>query len=132
MPMNQTDAGPATWKIDPVVRLVVMHWGLGVVVGVLCAALLLWLDVGGLRTMLVRPDRLMWEGLVLLFGGFACTFGGVVAASAVMTVPRNERSSDGGGRLTPERSDMPSRSARHARVGQGRWKRMNGRRSAAS
>ena len=79
-----------------VVRLLVMHWILGVAVGVLCASLVLWLDVGGLRSLLFRSGSLMPAGLLLLYGGFAVTFGGVVCASAVMTVPVSDRDPGGG------------------------------------
>ncbi len=72
---------------DPVVRLLVTHWILGAMLGMTCAALVIWLDVAGLRGLLLRADRIMWDGLALMFGGFAITFGGVVCASAVMSVP---------------------------------------------
>ena len=73
---------------DPVVRLIITHWALGAALGMMCAAGLLWLDVAGLPGLLFRADRIMWEGIVLLFGGLAITFGGVVCAGAVMTISR--------------------------------------------
>ena len=73
---------------DPLVSMIVMHWALGALTGVACAALLLALDVAGLRSLLWRAD-LAAPALALLFGGFAITFGGVVAASAVMLAPRD-------------------------------------------
>jgi hypothetical protein len=36
----------------------------------------------------------MWEALVLLFGVFAGTFGGVVSAAAVMAISPNEDNPD--------------------------------------
>jgi hypothetical protein len=50
---------------------------------IVCPPLLLWLDVASLRTLVSRTDHITWEALVLLFGGFAVTFGGVVPAAAV-------------------------------------------------
>jgi hypothetical protein len=72
---------------DPVVRLIVTHWILGAMLGMICAALVISLDVAGLHGLLLRADRVAWEGLVLMFGGFAITFGGVVCAGAIMSVP---------------------------------------------
>jgi hypothetical protein len=74
---------------DPIIRLIVMHWILGALTGIGCAVLLLVLDVGGLRSLLLRSDFL-WLGLLLLCSGFAVTFGGVVSASAVMMVPTRD------------------------------------------
>jgi hypothetical protein len=87
---------PPEGRHDRVVRLIVTHWILGAALGVACAALLLWLDVAGLRSLLWTRDRVVWEALVLLFGGFAITFGGVVCAGAVMTVPGGHDDPDGG------------------------------------
>ncbi len=80
---------------DPVVRLVITHWVLGALLGMVCAGAVLWLDVAGLRDLLLRRDGILWEGLVLLFGGFAITFGGVVCASAVMNVSGDDDSNGG-------------------------------------
>ncbi len=79
-----------------VVRLVVLNWILGIGAGILAAALLLWLDIAGLRTLLVRDGSVV--GLVLLFGGFAVTFGSVVCGTAIMAVrPEPESDWDAGG-----------------------------------
>ncbi len=81
-----------------VIRLMVLNWMLGAALGIVCAALLLWLDIAGLRGLLSSPDRIVWEGLVLLFGGFAVTFGGAVCAAAVMTVAGGQDDVCGGHR----------------------------------
>ena len=86
---------------DPVVRLIITHWMLGAALGMMCAAALLWLDIAGLRGLLLRADRVMWEGIFLLFGGLAITFGGVVCASAVMAVSRNDDDPDVGVAVFP-------------------------------
>ena len=76
---------------DPVVRLVVVNWLLGMLAGVLCAGLVLWVDSAGLRSLLERSE--FWvQGLALLFAGFAVTFGGLVAGTAIMlTKAEDER-----------------------------------------
>jgi hypothetical protein len=68
---------------NPVVRTMIVHWIIGVGTGLFCAGLLLGLDPLGFRSLLFRSDALV-AGLVLLFGGFAITFGGAVCAAAVM------------------------------------------------
>lgn len=78
-----------------VVRLVVMNWILGATVGVICGAVVLGFDIGGVRGLLFGSDQ-MWAGLVLLFGGFMTTFGGVVCATAIMTVPYEDKGPRGG------------------------------------
>jgi hypothetical protein len=52
-------------------------------VGLLCATVLLALDVAGLRTLLWRSDMPVVATLMLM-GAFAFTFGGLVCAAAVM------------------------------------------------
>ena len=80
---------------DPVVRLIVTHWVLGAALGIACAGIMLWLNVAGLGSALLGADHVVWEGVVLLFGGFASTFGGAVAAVAVMSVPCHDDGDDG-------------------------------------
>jgi hypothetical protein len=72
-----------------VVRLVMVNWALGIAAGVLCATLILAIDIAGLRALLLRADD-PWIGLLLLYGSFAFSFGGLAAATAVMTI--SERS----------------------------------------
>ena len=84
--------------LDPIVKLVVTHWILGAATGAFCAGILLVFDVAGLRTLLLH-DAGAGVGLALLFGGFAITFGGVVAATAVMFIaPEQEPEGTNGGR----------------------------------
>jgi hypothetical protein len=75
---------------DPVVRLIVVNWALGAILGVVMAGAILLLDVADLRTLLERSDS-EWAGALLLFAGFAITFGGVVSASAAMFCPGPNR-----------------------------------------
>lgn len=75
------------------VQFIVRHAVMGVGFGFLFAAVTLWLDVAGLRTLLWRsPDWIV--ALCLLFGGFAVTFGSAVAGTAIMLLP-DESSREG-------------------------------------
>ena len=87
--MSSTSPSPRRDRPDRVVRLIITHWVFGAMLGMVCATLLLWLDVAGLRSLVLRTDHITWEALVLLFGGFAVTFGGVVSAAAVMAISTN-------------------------------------------
>ncbi len=71
---------------DRLVRLMVCNWIFGVLVGLAWAGILLAFNFAGLRGLILRSDIAGW-GLVLLFGGFAETFGGVVCATAIMILP---------------------------------------------
>ncbi len=84
------------------VRLMISNWAFGGAVGLACAAAVLVSNVGGIRVLMLKSD-LMIPGLLLLFGGFAAFFGGVVCATAVMLLPTiEEKQSDrGGGRAAP-------------------------------
>jgi hypothetical protein len=96
--------GAGEWTLfgrrNPVIRTVILHWIIGVGTGLFCAGLLLGLDTLGIRSLLFRSDALV-PGLVLLFGGFAITFGGVVSAAAVMFPDFDERDGGTGARRAP-------------------------------
>ncbi len=64
-------------------RAMILNWAFGMGVGVFCAALLLVFDVFSLRSLLWRSD-IAFVGAAMLCAAFAFTFGGVVAAAAVM------------------------------------------------
>lgn len=105
-------------RLDPVVKLVISHWILGAATGVFCAGILLVLDVAGLRTLLLN-DAGAAVGLALLFGGFAITFGGVVAATAVMFIAPEQEPDGTGGR----RKIVAERTARARSGWMGLWLR---------
>ena len=75
---------------NPLLRLFFINWTLGVGLGCAFATLFLVADIGGLRSLLMRSDMLI-AGIALLYVGFSVTCGGVVCASAVMRVPREEQ-----------------------------------------
>lgn len=71
---------------DRLIHLLVCNWIFGVVVGIVCAGVLLAFNFDGLRGLILRSDTAGWS-LALLFAGFAETFGGVVCATAIMVQP---------------------------------------------
>jgi hypothetical protein len=88
-----TGESPTEPKGNPIVRMIVIHWVLGSLLGVAFAGALLLFDPFGLRALLVRSDALV-PGLIMLFVGFGTTFGGVVAATAVMFEKQDEDEDD--------------------------------------
>jgi hypothetical protein len=94
--MSTNIQSPHTDDRQRAIRLVIAWWAIGGALGAACALLLLWIDIAGLRHLLVGPERILWEAVVLLVGGFAVTFGGAVCAAAVMTVPASEGGPRGG------------------------------------
>ena len=72
-------------QVPSVAWFVVVHCLLGSIAGALCACILLILDIAHLRSLLSTSD-MMVPGLVMLFGGFMVTFGGVICATAVMQI----------------------------------------------
>jgi len=64
-------------------RAMILNWAFGMAIGVFCAALLLTFDLFGLRSLLWRSDFAL-VGSAMLCAAFAFTFGGLVAAAAVM------------------------------------------------
>jgi hypothetical protein len=64
-------------------RAVILNWAFGMSIGVFCAGLLLAFDIFGIRSLLWRSDVAV-VGAAMLCAAFAFTFGGVVAAAAVM------------------------------------------------
>lgn len=103
-PGEQSPTEPAG---NPLVRLVVVNWLFGGLLGVLCAGALVLVDPIGLRELLVRSDSLV-PGLAMLFVGFGTMFGGVVAATAVMFQKKDDDDEEDGppsgglrGRLPP-------------------------------
>jgi hypothetical protein len=89
MQRKRASTGPS------IVRLVVTNWILGAVAGILCAGLLLGLDLGGLRGLMFRESTTAMAGVALLFGGFAVTFGSAVCGSAIMSLGARDETGAG-------------------------------------
>jgi hypothetical protein len=103
---------------DPLLRLVVLNALGGMVLGVFCVGAILLLDVAGIRGLIMRSD-LALPAIGLLLGGFAVTFGSVVAGTAVMSVKSEgeEPGPKGGTRVPVELVPVRVR-ARGARTSQ--------------
>ena len=84
-----------------VLRLFFVNWTLGILLGFAFAAGILIFDVGGLFSLIKRSEVVV-PAVALLFGGFAITCGGVVCASAIMRLPREDEPPSGGMRLEAE------------------------------
>lgn len=83
-------------KMDPLVRMMLLNWATGIGVGIILALVVLAVDMAGIRSLMLRSN-FVWQSLALLFGGFSITFGGVVCATAVMTLPAEDESKPRGG-----------------------------------
>lgn len=94
---------------DPLIRMVIVNWILGAFMGVAFAAVLLAADVAGMGSLMLGAN-LSLPALALLFGGFAITFGGVIAATAVMLTNEDDDEDGGHGfHLEPVRVRVPVR-----------------------
>ena len=87
-------------KPNRLVRMMIMNWAFGWAVGFVCAAGVLVSNVGHIWDLVAKSDS-MGLFLVLLFGSFGLTFGGVVAATAIMLLPTQEEHGRGGGARAP-------------------------------
>lgn len=81
-------------------RVVALDACLGALLGVAFAALILWLDIGGLRTLLFGSDTAA-AATLLFFFGFAATFSGAVCSTALMNAPADDDDDMDGGLLIP-------------------------------
>lgn len=70
-------------RMDRLLRLMIANWIVGMLVGIVCATLLLAFDFAGIRSLLWRSDMPI-TGALMLMAAFAFSFGGLVCAAAVM------------------------------------------------
>ena len=88
-------------------QAMVLNWAFGMGIGVFCAGLLLAFDIFGLRSLLWRSD-IAFVGTAMLCAAFAFTFGGVVAAAAVMQFDESDNEPRGRRRRAgPRRPQEP-------------------------
>ncbi len=71
-------------------RMLAINLGIGLLIAAMLAAGLLWLDVGGLRH-LILADRSPAVALGLLLFGFVITFGSAAMGTAIMALGRREK-----------------------------------------
>ena len=96
----------------PILRLFLINWAIGIAMGCGFAAGLLWADIGHLRSLILASDMVV-PALLLLFGGFSITCGGVVCGSAIMRMAREDDGQGGG--LATAADPVPVRIARQSR-----------------
>ncbi|RIK84329.1 MAG: hypothetical protein DCC69_12790 [Hyphomicrobiales bacterium] len=65
----------------------------GMLIGVLAAAAIVWLDIGGIGTRIGQAANPVVPVLLLVVP-FATVFGGVVTASAILTMPYEKKFRD--------------------------------------
>lgn len=92
-------------------RLLAINLGIGVTISVLLVGGLLWLDMGGLRH-LILADRSPAVALGLMLFGFVVTFGSAAMGTAIMAIGRHQSGDGrppGEGKLAPlpVRSKVP-------------------------
>ncbi|MGE3245931.1 MAG: hypothetical protein AB7F96_12780 [Beijerinckiaceae bacterium] len=85
-----------------VVRLIIVNWIAGALLGLVLAGLVVWFDIAGVGRLILKSDP-MWPALALLCGGFMITFSSQVAGTAIMLIPREETPPDDppGGKREP-------------------------------
>jgi hypothetical protein len=83
--------------MDRLVRMMIANWLIGMAVGLVCATILLALDIAGVRSLLWRSDMPVTATL-MLFASFAFTFGGLVCAAAIMMAKDDDVGPPRGGR----------------------------------
>jgi len=65
----------------------------GVLLGILVAAAIIWLDIAGIGTRISHASNPILPALLLIVP-FATVFGGVVTASAIITMPYEKKFRD--------------------------------------
>lgn len=93
-------------RLDRIVRMMIVQWALGMALGAFLAGLTLAFNVLGLRTLLWRSDVAVM-GTILFVGGFAFTFGGVIAATAAMRAGQDDDDEPRGGLRAPVLAAAP-------------------------
>jgi hypothetical protein len=64
-----------------------MHCAMGVAAGTICAAIVVLIDLGGMKQLLVNSSE-PFIPMFVLFTMFALTFGAVKMGVAIMSLPR--------------------------------------------
>lgn len=86
MPHDPTiPSSPAALLRVPLLRLLAVNLAIGATAAAILVGGLLWLDAGGLRS-LIFADRAPAVAILLLLGSFIVTFGSVAMGSAIMAL----------------------------------------------
>jgi len=83
-------------RIGPILIFLVSHMLVGIVVGWLILGALLWLDIGGLWTLL-RGSAHATIAVFMLMVCFAITFGSAAMGSAIMALEEDRQGPGGTG-----------------------------------
>lgn len=79
-------------ELPHLLRFLAINASFGIVIGGVAATALLWWDIGGLGTLFANSRHPFIAGL-LLYGGFAVTFGSAAMGTAVLFL--SEEGEDG-------------------------------------
>ena len=88
--MTPEEARKDHWQM---LRFMAVNAAAGVLLGALTAAAIIWLDLGGLGTRIGQAQNPVIPVLLLVVP-FATVFGGVVTASALLTMPYEKKFRD--------------------------------------
>jgi hypothetical protein len=78
----------ADMRASPLIRMLAINLAAGIALATVTVGLLLAINPGGLRGLLLA-DGSSWLSVSLLLFGFIVTFGGIVMATAVMTMGKD-------------------------------------------
>ncbi len=92
MPLHSDDLTPEEARRDhwEMLGFLAINAILGAALGILVALAIVWLDLGGVGTSLVRSSHPILPALMLAVP-LALTFGAAVTASAVMAMPYRKK-----------------------------------------
>jgi len=79
--------GPMDPHFRPAVQFLFGHFAAGVLGALVTGALILWLDLGGIGTLIRRSEQ-PWLAAALMLFGLVVTFGGCALAAGVMGMKR--------------------------------------------
>ena len=88
--MTPEEARKDHWQM---LRFMAVNAAAGALLGVLTAAAIIWLDLGGIGTRIGQAANPVIPVLLLIVP-FATVFGGVVTASALLTMPYEKKFRD--------------------------------------
>jgi hypothetical protein len=107
---------PARIAAEPLVRLLLVNLGIGVVVSAILLGGLLGLNPHRLRD-LILADHSPGTALILLLFGFVVTFGSAAMGTAIMAIGRRDSSPSGGRTMPAEPVPVRAAAARRAERG---------------
>ncbi|MCO5065308.1 MAG: hypothetical protein M9924_12970 [Rhizobiaceae bacterium] len=74
-------------------RFMLLHAGLGCLIGAITAAIIIYLDLGGIGTLISHSSNPVIP-ILLIVVPFASIFGGAVTASAIVLMPYEKKFKD--------------------------------------